>query len=219
MVPIAISGPVWFIGIDAVLEAVSGVIALLIVLACFRYAKLAKDNRYAPLGWGFLLLFLGFIAQLTTSFAIWQRVKEGVLQNIVEITELAYVGHAAYVLLTISGLIVLALWALRIKEHLHVALVVALALFLAIIGITSQPVVLLLSVTLLAFVCLRFYMNACEQNTAGAWEVLVGFMLILGSQLALLLAPISNQWYVGGYVAHVIGYLVLLGVLAQVVRK
>ena len=72
---------------------------------------------------------------------------------------------------------------------------------------------------LLIFVCLRFYLNAKEQDTRGAWEVLVAFVLIAFSQLAFLLSALDPQWFVGGHVAHVIGYLVLLLVLAQVMRK
>ena len=215
-----LQGPHWFFGLDAAIDIVVGIVALLIVLASVRYARLAKDTRYNALGGGFLLIFLSFISQVITSLFIYSEISgETTFQDIIEINNTLYLGHVVYVLLFLAGLVVLVIWALKLQENMQRALVIALAAVLAVIGITNGFVHNLVSLLLLVFICAKFFLNANEQNTACSWEVLTGFVLIALSRLAFILNPLDPEWYVGGHIAQLFGYLILLGVLIQVVRK
>ncbi len=205
----------WFIGTGAVLEVISGFVALLISVFSFRYAKMARDARYNALGYSFMLLFLGFLAEAITLAAI---VFQGPT-SLIELSRMLFVGHAAHVLLSVSGLLVMAIWALKITDHLHRALVSSLVIMLAILGMYNENILSMVSGLLLVFVCVRFYINAKEHNTKGAWEVLLAFVLIAFSEIAFLLSPMDPQWYIGGHVTHVMGFLILLLVLIQVIRK
>ena len=72
---------------------------------------------------------------------------------------------------------------------------------------------------LLLFLCAKFFLNAIEHDTVSSWGVLSGFSLLTLARLAFLLEPLNAQWYVGGHAAQLIGYILLLIVLIQVVRK
>jgi hypothetical protein len=220
MVHLVLSGPTWFFGFDSMLEIIAGIIALLIVMASTRYARLAKDKRYGALGGGFLLIFLSFISQVVTSFFIYHELKEVALtDSVVDITNMLFIGHAAHVLFFISGLIVLVLWALKITERMQQALTIMLIFTLTIIGITNPFIYNFTALALLVFISAKFFLNAHEQQTPCSWAVLAGFALITLARLAFMLAPLDPYWYVGGHGAQLIGYLMLLGVLVKVLRK
>jgi hypothetical protein len=215
-----LQGPHWFFGLDAVLECVAGLVALLIVIASLRYMRMARDKRYSILGSGFVLIFLAFVSQVITSLFIYHEFSEVAgIDAVIDLNNALFLGHVAYVLLFTGGLIVLCLWALKIKDNMQRALITALALGLAVIGIWNPLIYNATTLALLIFISAKFFLNANEQQTALSWEVLTGFVLITLARLAFILEPLDPSWYVGGHLAQLFGYLILLGVLIQVVRK
>ncbi|MEK6823074.1 MAG: hypothetical protein AABY13_04545, partial [Nanoarchaeota archaeon] len=175
--------------------------------------------RYGALGGGFLLIFIGFVSQVISTILIYQQFRTSGAQTVMDISNTLFVGHAAQVLFFVSGLLVLVLWALKINDKMHKAFVITLTTFVAVLGVLNPVIFHLLSLALLLFLCAKFFLNAIEHDTVSSWGVLSGFSLLTLARLAFLLEPLNAQWYVGGHAAQLIGYILLLIVLIQVVRK
>jgi hypothetical protein len=215
-----LAGEHTLLSFDTIAELIAGIVALLIVLAAIRYGRLAKDKRYNALGAGFFFLFLSFAAEWVTTSILWWQFHQGCcLQDTVALVPILLAGHAAEHLCFVTGMLVLVLWALHIKEPLQRLLVIVLGIFIAVLGIWSEPTGNLLAMILLAFVTVKYLFNAALQESAAAWEVFTAFALLTISQLAFLLAPLGMEWYIGGHVVQLLGYCILLFVLLQVIRK
>ena len=220
MVRFILQYPTLFFGLDAVVEIIAGIVALLIVIMSYRYARLAKDHRYGQnLGGGFLLIFLAFLSQIIGTFLIYKQFQLPNAQSGINVGTILFAGQAAHAIFFIAGLVILTLWALKIKDVLHQALVLVLTLFLAVIGIWNNVIIHLVALTLLLFICVRFWTNACEKSCATAWEVSMAFGFIALARIAFLLEPFHSQWYAAGHLAQLLGYLILLVVLIQILRR
>jgi hypothetical protein len=220
MVRLILSGDHTLLSFDTVVELIAGVIALLIVVAAIRYGRLAKDKRYNALGAGFFFIFLSFLAEIITTTLLWWQFRQGCcVKDIYALAPILLAGHAAMHLLFVAGLIVLVIWALKLNDYLQRALVVVLGLFVAITGIWDNTIAHLFSLILLSFVTVKYLLNAQSQSSHCAWEVFTAFALITFAHLAFLLEPACPTWYIGGHVAQLVGYGMLLVVLLQVIRK
>ncbi len=205
---------------DTIAELIAGFVALLIVIAAIRYGRLAKDKRYNALGAGFFFLFLSFMAEFVTTTVLWWSFRQGCcIESTKALLPTLLAGHAIEHLLFVGGLLILTIWALKINDNIQRALFVTLGLFLAILGIWSETMSHFLGLILLAFVTMRYLLNAQQQDSSCAWEVFSAFALLCFAHLAFLLEPLDPYWYIGGHVAQLVGFGIMLLVLLQVIRK
>ncbi|PIN75011.1 hypothetical protein COV18_04600 [Candidatus Woesearchaeota archaeon CG10_big_fil_rev_8_21_14_0_10_37_12] len=209
----AMVGPSWFLGVDASLEALAGIIALAVAFAAFHMYSLTKERRYAFLTSSFALMTASFISRAVTDVLLANKEVSLSAAMAKNVFILGYVTHILLALLAYVLLIILTyrlpdkrLWVLLVLI-LMPSLLLSSSYFLSFYG---------LSVILLGFVSLAFYDNYVNNRSCAAGMVFLAFALLTLSQIQFLLGPLKDLLYVSAHATQAAGFLMLFFVLVKV---
>jgi len=223
MINVYLHGPQWFLGVDAALEALAAVIALLVALVAHKAYRLTGEKKYFYFTGSIYLLTLSFLSRAVTDAVVRQIFFE-IPDSIAGIV--FYLGYVVHILLAFVAYIIL----IAITHKIYDKRVLAL-LFLTLI-----PSLLLsgsyyrtfygLSLIFLAFITLAYYQNYRKVNNLASFTVFVAFALLTLAQLQFLLqgfyiwsANIWNTFYVTSHVTQALGYLSLFIALLKAKRS
>ncbi|MBI4146689.1 hypothetical protein HY489_05125 [Candidatus Woesearchaeota archaeon] len=219
MINVYLHGPHWFLGVDAALEALAGVIALLVAFASYKAWRLTGERKY---GW-----FTVSISLLTVSF-LSRALTDALLREVfIKLPEriaglVFYAGYVTHIMLAFLGYIIL----IAITHKIHDRRIVAL-LFLTLV-----PSLLMsgsyyrtfygLSLVFLAFITLAYYQNYKRVGNKASALVFEAFALLTAAQVQFLVQGfyiLSTQaWnflFVTAHVTQTLGFVFLLAALLR----
>ena len=229
------STPGWFNGFDLIFESFSLIIALLIAMHSWRIYKLSKENKFAYFSFAFILVaFSLFCKTFAHGVLYFSPVRESVagilvpvLGNGLEFSDLLYRGTF---FLQMSAM--LSAWLLiffisqksreRLKKYHEVsqiALFIYLILLVSVIANFKYFVFYLTSAVILGMTTLNYYKNYLNnKRNKNAFRVMVAFLFILFSNIALVFVFLYSGFYVLGEILLLLGFLLLLYTYHKVVK-
>jgi len=138
--------------------------------------------------------------------------------NALQSSQLFVGGYITHITLTLLGylfLVMVALGLYKRKDVMALFVLMLIPLFLSSSYFTSFY---LLSLILLSFISYHFYLNCRHKKTCAPWLVFSAFLVITLAQALYLSELFHPIFYVLGYGAQQIGYILLLFALLRVVR-
>lgn len=197
--------------VDAVLDLVSGVVALFVSYYAYRYNRLLSSTALLFLSFGFMLLGLGLLSE--ASVHLFSAVYTRQLRLFVE-------ASAVYLVMQVAAYLVIAL-GYAYEAYRKAALSAPSAASLLLI-VRRPPVLLLpyrlsvstelLSVIILAIVAYQATLIYTANRNGLAGMVLSGFLLIMLGQTIILggVLTLSTIGFELGELIRFLGFLALL---------
>lgn len=208
--------PTWFAGFDAVMQAVFVIVTLFVAIAGFRIYRFFGQERYKLHALGFLLLSAGYLILTLTNCALYASLRgmEHVLPG-AGIHSVVWFGNILFGALFLTGLTMLLILYLNIKEPVQRLLFTVFAVLASLIA-TIDPtpwsfgLLHVLSAALLIFILVRLLQN--EHKTRNSYLVIIAFIaLVAGEVLTSVTHILANQTlYVLSISATLVGFLLIL---------
>ena len=225
MVDLIIS-PTWFVGIDAAFDTISVIVAILISIFSFRIYRFTSQKRYLALSGAYLLICFSFLIKIVTSLSIYfqifaQKVGPTILVRYSpeRIQLLASLGLTSFQLMMLLGFLMIygVLWGISDKRVIF--LLLYLGTMMVLFSDISYYAFHATNIILLAFIVWKLKLNYNEKKTNLSRYVMIGFSLIVISQLFFLFIHLSKELYVFGESFQLLGYALLLFASIKVLRK
>ena len=198
------------IRLDLVFESISGLIALTIAYHATKAYKLTEQKRLSDLSTGFLVLSAGLFSHVIGTWYFFVRLGiEG--QLIPELISMIFIVTIAYHAMRIMAYILFVASTRRgiLSTQPEMAMLLALPV---LIDINME----IAAIIVLIVVVLQSLMNYGTTKSRYALYVLIGFLLILLSHIALIMAEDSVFNYLMSQVFQLLGFLAFLIMLVRV---
>lgn len=208
-------GPSWFLGVDVEFQLLFTLITFGIAIYAHKLARIARAKNYFILSAGFLLISAGYAVRTITNFAIYYGLMP---QTRLSLDWMHFAGFYISSILFLGGLVLLLSTAFKVRD-IRPTIMLFITSIIAFFTSNNRPVLLfLLSFFFISMLVYHHAKNFWLKGNSTAFAVLVGFSLILLGQLNFLFR-FSSLFYVGGHLAELLGYLVLLFAILKISRK
>jgi len=110
----------------------------------------------------------------------------------------------------------------RLKKFDETTQIFLFIYFIGLISVVSNlkyTVFYLTAVVILSLIVLNYYKNYLNKGTSASLLVMVSFLLILASQVLFVFVFLNTNFYVGGEMLQLLGFLLLLYTYVKIVRK
>jgi hypothetical protein len=226
--------PAWFHGFDTLLEAFSGLVAVLIALAGHRAYKLTKDKKYFYFSAAFVFITLSFIARaFTTLYFVFSGLNNipgaGIAQSLGHPVfgdfNIFVIGRFVYVLLTLFAYMILLLLSMRPADRKTdrriIALLSVFVVLFTALSYANSLAFYLVALTFLIFITANFLNNHREKKSATTRLIFLAFAAMTFECLLWLFANYNpaSLLVVFAYLTRAVGYLLLLFTMLRVYRK
>lgn len=210
MVQVVLHGPEWFFGMDALLEGITAVIAILVCLVALRAFKVTREKKFLAFSACFGLLSLSFGVRALTDI---------VLEKVLLSGEIFLIGYIAHIVLAISSYLALVIINQKIKPLSTRILLYVLTIPFILLSGSYFLSFYGASFILLAFIAFSYWKNCQKICSVPSYLVFMGFTFIALAQPQFLLEVFAEEWHVAAHVTQFIGYLLLLFALGLVHKK
>jgi hypothetical protein len=182
--------------------------AVLVALFSYRVAVITGKRRYNYFALAFLLIS---VSCATLAWFAYNGVSVTSLLPVDAEPTGALVALAGALLLTLVGYLVMFLMLERVDNW-----PVVIVLFISIVTALLMADHLLmayfwLSFVILGMVAIRFFMKYQEARSKTALLIALAFGFLFLGSIADLFTPHSNNYFIAGSIARIIGYLLLAG--------
>jgi hypothetical protein len=199
--------PHWFLPYDIVFQLITALVALAVAVYAFKGFKWVRESSLYYLGFGFVFLFAGYMANgLTLGYAYLAQVPFGGSETPFVAMD---AGFWIYYLLSIVAF-VLIIYA-YVDKHPEVMAMAPPALggSLAVAGPVMESVLVIMLFVILTAQIMRHM----ERRSVGSLNVIACFALVLLSHLLILVSGLDPLVYVSGKVLQLVSFLLLLALL------
>ncbi|MCB9358515.1 hypothetical protein H6503_01165 [Candidatus Woesearchaeota archaeon] len=212
--------PNWFIGYDALTEAIFAVVTLLVSLLAFKIFKLTKSNNSKLLGFGFL--FIAF------SYAILAIFNAGNCFNLhesfCEITKWDpvmwyYVQLYIHLILYLLGLVTLVYMTFKTKSPKLYSLLILISALPFMFSLNFPHVYFVLSSVLLAYIFAFYLGNFFKNPNLHTALIMVAFTFLFIADLTYIFTMKSAMSYVIYHFIELVAYILILFNLVTIIKK
>ncbi len=205
MITATVKGPDWFFGVDACLEALAALAALLVFWQAYRIYKATKEKKYGYFAASFALLTLSFLSRSAADALIEGLFNVNVEQHAATIFIVGYLSH---IILALIAYLILVAITYKITDKKIIALLL-LTLLPSMLSKSYYLSFYGLSVIYLAFISMAYWKNWSAVRTKSACLVFWAFLLMTIAQIQFLLA-VNTSVYVSAHITQAAGYVLLL---------
>lgn len=205
-------GPVWFLGIDALFDAIFVFITAMISWVGFRAWKFFGEDRYRLFGTGFLLLSISYSILAISNFFVFIKAgpRVAMLARLFAEQEIFSFGLLLYAIFFLLGLLFLLFLYLEISDRRTRLLLAILVLFtVSIGGHISHLFHILLAILFLFIIFELFRRQPCPRSVPGVL-VLVGFLFVFIGEVLLGAIFLGPQLYVLSHLVTLAGFFSIL---------
>lgn len=216
--------PLWFHGIDIILEVFSILAAILITIVGYKAFKLTRESKYFYFSLAFLLITLSFIARAITTGVVLGQVSGGAVAGATPalntIENIFSMGRFVYFLLVLFAYLILLALSMRItNKRLIFLLSIFMILFAASAFGVSALVFYLVSLALLSFIAWQYRDNYLARRSSATLLTFIAFALMVFEFIAFIAADWYRPLVVGAYLLRLIAYVILLSMIVRVYTK
>lgn len=213
--------PNWFFGYSAILEFAFAAITLIVGIYAYKVYKISEQRQSKLFSFSFLLISLSYFIWAFVNLAIMLEVKESAntILEIKDVSLLNMIGVYSYIILFITGLIVLTYMTLQVKNLKLLALLWAVIIFSIFLNSNLLYMYNLLSTLLLIFIVIHYVINYVKHRQAKTLLVLVAFIFLLFASIHFIISINHSFFYVIGHILSFIAYILILLNLLLVIKK
>ncbi len=221
MLEILVSSPNWFHGFDVALEAISMLIAAGIFYAGILAWRFTKERKFLYFGGAFGLIAASFAGRLFAAATIALGPEgEGIVAPVLDSIGVGWrafsLGRLVYIWLMLaaySGLLGLALHWHRKREYITI---LGLVTVIAATSVLEAWPFYLASLILTFAIALQNYLNYAKNHVPTQLASAMAFALLSLEPLLYLLAPGDSLLIAAAYVARLVAFIMMFGILRRV---
>lgn len=223
----AVYSPQWFYGKDLMIDAVSGLVLLLIAITSFRFYRINRSNKnHLLMAISFLFLAVSFAFKILTHFTLYYTtngIKDlgfvKITYQIIKPTDTLFaIGFLAYRLLTLLGLYALYSVYQKNQSSSNICMIIFLLITSTYFSKDAYYMFHLTSMILLALVTYHYFTNYSKNKNLSTKLLAYSFALITVSQVMFMLTHYGLILGVTGEVVQLIGYTILLITFVMVIK-
>lgn len=212
--PLIYLSPPWFSGFAVLCELLLGIITLLLSIFAFKTHRIISESKVKLFGIAFLFISLSYFTQFLLNFLIFNS-KE----NLAALVLAFNVGVYLYMLLRISGLVVLFFTKLRINATEVLLVLVATSLLSVFLSRNPLQAFYLMSSVYLAFISWHFIKNCLVKKQLKIFVVAAAFVFLILGNLNFLFSITHPFWFVPAHALELLAYLLILVNFYLVLKK
>lgn len=195
--------------IDCIIEIVSMLVSFLVAFMGYRAYKVTSQKRYQYFTISFSFIGLGFLILFLTNILLMFQTK---LSSFIFVFTKGYLIYTFFIAI---GYLVLAILAVKITNN-KAMLLLLFTIIIALVFATNQNFVFhLITVILLAFIALHFFLNYHEKKTHTSFLVFLSFIFMIAAHILLLIISYSPAAYIISSFLQLFGFLVLFYVIIR----
>jgi hypothetical protein len=204
--------PPWFFGYDVALELAFAIITFVVALAAFRVYRLTDQRQPQLFGIAFMLLSVSYVVQSVMNFLIISKMHEQVCQLMLLQSVILFdtLGIYTHIVLSITGLVLLAFMSFRSERRRLLLLLLLLSLLTIFNSANSLYIFFLVSSLLLLFITWHLIDTYIDNRDPKTLLIVIAFMLLLLSNIHFILSVDHHLFYVIGHIFEFIAYGLIL---------
>jgi len=204
--------PEWFLGYDVFFELFFFVIAFITAIYALKVYKATNQKLAKYFGYGFLLVAMAYFMQSLSNYLVYSQLNNQIcrIANLASTAIVDAIGTYSYILLMISGLVVLLFVSLKSdkKRTLWILLFVSITAIM----LSKNPMYsfYLLSSLYLAFIAWHFIENYLKNKRAITLSVALAFIFLWFGTFHFLISVNHELFYVIGHILAFFAYIMIL---------
>ncbi|MBI3334551.1 hypothetical protein HYZ97_03630 [Candidatus Pacearchaeota archaeon] len=211
--------PSWFFGIDSTIEALFSLITLAIAIAAFKIYALTKEQTIRRFGVGFLFIALSYVFWAGMNAVTVPGLKEQFpTVSIYQLSAASVLGFYAYMLLFITGLVLLAHTTFNTQRGAIFYLMLGPSLMVLLVSVNQIVTMRLLAIFLLSFIAFHYLTEYYRKSNRKTLLVFIGFVLLIISNIGFAFSPADSWAYVLGHIIEIGAYSLFLATLVRTLR-
>lgn len=216
--------PLWFHGIDVVLEVFSIIAAVLITLIGYRAYKLTKESRFFYFSLAFALISMSFFARAITASVVLSQVAGPVTvltqQSYSLIERIFDTGRFFYFIFVLFAYEILLLLSMRISNKRMVFLLSLFMILFAASAFSATPLIFyLVCLFLLIFIAWQYRDNYLANRKASTMLTSLAFGLMVVEFLFFIASLWVQPLVAAAYLFRLTAYIVLLAMIVRVYAR
>lgn len=216
-----VSTPIWFQGIDIILEAFSIIVAAIIAVMGYRVYKLTEEKKSLYLSIAFASITASFIARAVTAGIIVSQVNNAgraTTAVTVEILEnVFHAGRVAYLILVLFAYLIILALSMKINDK---KILTFIGFLLLLFTINSSTFTFYIAELLfLIFIAWYYRNNYFEKKTSGTKLTSLAFAILILEPLLLIASLWFQPLVAGAYFIRLVAYTILLIMLIKLYTK
>jgi hypothetical protein len=219
-----VHSPLWFHGIDVILEVFSILAAVLITLVGYRAYKLTKEVRFFYFSLAFGLISLSFLARAVTEGVVLSQLAGPVTtithETFDAIESIFDVGRFFYFLLVLVAYFILLVLSMRITNRRIIFLLSLFMILFAASAFNTTPLIFyLVSLFLLIFITWQYRDNYLAKRTAATLLSTIAFGLMVIEFIMFIGSLFAPPLVAAAYLFRLTAYVILLAMIVRVYAK
>ena len=212
--------PQYFVGYNILLEFLFSIITLGVALFSYKAYKSTGLDQIKNFAAGFFFIFLGYFAQVFTSFLILLMGHEVVCKRkVLDVLFLNYLGFYSYVLFIVFGLLILVYMTFKkVKQRV----LLLLMLMASVVIFFSSDIFLsfyVLTTITFGFLSWHFIETYLKNKQTKSFIVSLAFVFLTLASLLFIVSINLPVMYVAAKLLELLGYLFIIVNFYLILKK
>ena len=224
---VIVYSPSWFFGIDAALQSITVIVALLISFTAFKIYSLMKEKNFFYFSLSFLIMAFSYVIKIFSDLFLYLNLEKEmvpwiniILYTLSPLEFISIFGNLAHRFFILIGFLILLVILLKIKDG---RIIFLFMYFIFIVSAFSAWSFLLFQTTLTVFagtVCIYYIFHYIKHRRKILLSSLFGFSLIFLAQISFMFTFFfERQMFVLGHIFQALGFISLFVTYLLVFRK
>ena len=204
--------PSWFFGYDILFELFYFIIAIVISLYALKVYKTTGQKLAQYFGYGFLFVAAAYLIQSVSNYLVYSKLNSEVCQlaNFSSVSIVDAIGTYAYILLMITGWVVLLFVSLKSDKSRTLWILLSVSIIAIMLSKNPMYVFYLLSSIYLAFIAWHFIENYLRNKQTMTLSVALAFIFLWFGTFHFLISVDHQLFYVIGHILEFLAYMMIL---------
>ncbi|MBI2564969.1 hypothetical protein HYV79_03185 [Candidatus Woesearchaeota archaeon] len=203
--------PQLFFGVGATFEVLSALAAFLIAFFGFKVYNFVNDRKYYWFSMAFAFITLSFVASAIVHMLIYLQLRE----VLVDLFSLIHYGViTGYVILLLTAYLLLLAVSTNLTNKRLLAFNFIILFILVFTSANILNTFFLILLIIIAFITLNYFEYFAEKTSLTTFFTFTSFFMLTISHALLysklVLASLSNLFYITGFAFQFIGYFIFL---------
>lgn len=204
--------PNWFFGYDVLFELFFFIISLVIAIYALKVYRTTGQKLSQYFGFGFLLVAAAYLVQSVSNYLVYSKLNAQIciMANISSVSVVDAIGTYAYMLLMISGFVVLLFVSLKSNKQRTLWILLFASIIAIMLSKNPLYTFYLLSSIYLAFIAWHFIENYLKNRQALTLTVALAFIFLWFGTFHFLISVDHELFYVIGHILGLCAYIMIL---------
>lgn len=204
--------PGWFFGYDVIFQLFFFIISFGIAFYALKVYRSTGQKLAQYFSFGFFFIATSYFVQSVSNYLVYSKLNTQICQigNLSSVSTVDAIGTYAYMLLMISGLVILLFVSLKSDKKRTLWILLSSSIIAIMLSKNPLYTFYLLSSIYLAFIAWHFVENYLKNKQAMTLTVALAFILLWFGTFHFLIAVDHAVFYVIGHVLGFFAYIMIL---------